>query len=121
MEKIIKFQTVVETAEYTKQAKICMDKQSRESFVDYIAKNPTAGSLITETGGARKIRWTSDSNQGKRGGTRVIYYYYDQTVPIFLFTAYAKSEKDTLSREDKKALRKIIDSIVETYKGEDHE
>ncbi len=64
-------QVVVETPEFIKQAARCMDKISWNGFIDYIAENPEAGDIIVGTGGARKIRWTGDSNKGKRGGVRV--------------------------------------------------
>lgn len=114
-------QTVVETPEYIKQTKSCMDEESRESFIVYIAENPLDGDLITETGGARKIRWTSDSHRGKRGGTRIIYYYHNENLPIFLFTAYAKNERVNLTSNEKKTLKKIIKTIVEIYGGQHHE
>ena len=110
------YQTVVETPEFIKQANLCMDEESREAFIDYIAKNPLAGELIPRTGGARKIRWTSDSNQGKRGGSRVIYYFHDEIMPIFLFTAYAKSQKDNLTASEENALKFIIKQLVASYK-----
>ncbi|HEX4044448.1 MAG TPA: type II toxin-antitoxin system RelE/ParE family toxin [Gammaproteobacteria bacterium] len=114
-------QTVVETPEYIKQANGCMDSTSRETFINYIAAHPLEGDLIPETGGARKIRWTSNSHQGKRGGARVIYYYHNDNMPIFLFTAYAKNERANLTSQEKKLLKKIIKSIVHTYGEEHHE
>lgn len=113
----IKLQTVVETPEFIKQAEKCMDNESKQSFISYIARNPLAGDLITGTGGARKIRWTSDSHQGKRGGARVIYYYYDQSVPIFLFTAYSKNQKANLTMKEKELLKSIIKQFIEIYRG----
>lgn len=80
-------QTVVETPEYIRQANNCMDEESRESFITHIAEHPLDGKLISGTGGARKIRWSSDSHRGKRGGSRIIYYYHNENMPIFLFTA----------------------------------
>lgn len=115
------YQTVAEMPEYIKQANSCMDEASRESFINYIAQNPLDGDLIQETGGARKIRWTSNSHQGKRGGARIIYYYHNQNMPIFLFTAYAKNERANLTKEEKKALKTIIKSIVKIYGGTHHE
>lgn len=56
--------------------------------------------------------------QGKRGGSRIIYYYYDESIPIFLFSAYAKNQQETLSANDKKELNKITKQIVEAYRGE---
>ena len=108
-------QTVVETPEFIKQAESCMDATSIKEFIDYIAKNPLDGDLIPGTGGARKIRWASNAHQGKRGGARIIYYYHDQNMPIFLFTAYTKNQKENLTMAEKATLHKVIKLIVNTY------
>jgi len=108
-------QTVVETAEFAKQAKVCMDDKTKQDFINFIAKNPLAGDLIQGTGGARKIRWQVDSHKGKSGGARVIYYYHDQNIPIFLFTAYKKNQKENLTTSEKSILKKIINMIVSEY------
>jgi hypothetical protein len=114
-------QTVVETPEFIRQSDSCMDNTSRESFVNYIAAHPLDGDIISETGGARKVRWTSNSHQGKRGVARIIYYYHNENMPIFLFTAYAKNERTNLTSQEKRLLKKIIKSIVHIYGEEPHE
>ncbi|WP_058517320.1 type II toxin-antitoxin system RelE/ParE family toxin [Legionella parisiensis] len=114
-------QTVVELPEFIKQSQSCMDEESKKSFIDYIAEFPLQGDLIVGTGGVRKIRWTGDSNKGKRGGVRVIYYYYDQTIPIFLLTVYGKNQKDNLTQEEKNIIKSIIGKIVDAYKENNHE
>lgn len=114
-------QTVVETLEFIKQADRCMDKVSRSGFIHYIAGNPLTGDVIVGTGGARKIRWTSDSHQGKSGGARVIYFYHNNAMPIFLFTAYGKNQRANLSNAERNALKSIIKQIVQLYAGENHE
>ena len=48
------------------------------------------GKLIPGSGGLRKIRWSA-KGQGKRGGTRIIYYFQKETGEIWLITIYAKS------------------------------
>ncbi len=108
-------QTVVETPEFIKQAKDCMDDKERQNFINYIAEYPLLGDLIQGTGGARKIRWQADAHKGKSGGARIIYYYHDQDIPIFLFTAYKKNQKIDLTATEKTALRKIIKLIVAEY------
>ena len=109
-------QTVVETPEFIKQAKECMDDDTRNQFIDFIAKNPLAGDIISGTGGARKIRWQVDSHRGKSGGARVIYYYHDEDMPIYLFTAYKKNQRENIPSAEKKILYKIIKLIVKAYK-----
>ena len=115
--KNIILQTVVETSEFAKQARVCMEDNVRIQFIDFIAKNPLAGDIIPGTGGARKMRWQSESHQGKRGGVRVIYYYHDEYMPIYLFTVYKKNQYENISAIEKEILYKIIKLIVKEYKG----
>lgn len=42
-------QTIVETPEFIKRAKDCMDDQSKEEFIGFIARNPLSGDLIPGT------------------------------------------------------------------------
>ncbi len=107
-------QVVVETPEFLKQAEKCIDDNSKNNFIDYIAKHSSAGEIITGTGGARKIRWSA-KNKGKKSGVRIIYYYHNRTLPIFLFTMYGKNMKANLSHAEKNVLKLIIDKIVKTY------
>lgn len=108
-------QVVVEMPEFIKKVGGCMDEKSRNSFINYIAANPEAGEIMMGTGGARKIRWAGNSYAGKRGGVRVVYYYHDSSIPIFLFTVYPKNEKDNLSQADRNTLKSIIKKLVKTY------
>ena len=108
-------QTVVETPEFIKQSAGLMDDALRKEFIDFIANHPQKGDLIIGTGGARKIRWSGHVNQGKSGGVRIIYYYHDEKIPIFLFTVYAKNQRANITAAEKNALKKIIQLIVKTY------
>ena len=114
-------QTVVETPEFIKQAYRCMDKKLWDGFIDYIAKNPLMGDVMVGTGGARKIRWSGHVNQGKSGGARIIYYYHDRSLPIFLFTAYGKNQRANLSQAESNALKSIIKQIIQAYGRENDE
>ena len=107
--------------EFIKQAQKCMDHISQESFIDFIAKKPMAGDIIVGTGGVRKIRWTGNSHQGKRGGVRVIYYYHNTSLPIFLFTVYGKNTKANLSKAECNRIQTLVKEIVQTYEGKNDE
>jgi hypothetical protein len=80
-----------------------LTEDEREAFVDYVAANPEAGDLIPETGGLRKVRWGRQGS-GKRGGVRVVYYFYDLDMPLYLITVYAKAAREDLSPEEKRNL-----------------
>ncbi len=66
-----------ETSVFTRQiSKLISDDAYRE-FQQALIFNPIAGDLIKGSGGLRKIRWRSATG-GKRGGIRVIYYWWPQ-------------------------------------------
>src|SRR6266700_4162576 len=92
--------SVVETPEFLAETRSLMDDEDRELLVEYLAYNPIAGDLVAGTGGVRKLRWALQG-RGKRGGARVIYFYYDADLPLFALTAYAKSERADLSQEER--------------------
>jgi hypothetical protein len=121
MEQGNRLHVVVETQEFKQQAGKLMSDTAKTEFIHYIAGHPQAGDIIQETGGARKIRWYKDQNTGKRGGVRVIYYYHNEHLPIFLFTAYGKNQQANLSRQERHELKTIIREIVQTYEEGRHE
>jgi hypothetical protein len=47
---------------------------------------------------------------GKRGGIRLIYYYWVRDA-VILLTAYPKNEKENLTNADKKEFRKLIENL----------
>jgi hypothetical protein len=103
---LVELVTVVETSAFTKQAAKVWSNEELDDFIYYIAANPKAGDLIPETGGVRKVRW-STSGSGKRGGARVIYFFYDRNAPIYLLMAYSKRTQENISPEAKTILREI--------------
>ena len=63
-----------------------------------LMKNPDAGAVIEGTGGLRKLRFAdARRGKGKRGGLRVIYYWWDSGLQFWLYTIYDKDERDDLS------------------------
>ena len=63
--------TVVETPEFLSVTRKLLDDEERAELVEYLAYNPSAGTIIPGTGGIRKLRWGLEG-RGKRGGARVI-------------------------------------------------
>ena len=69
--------------------------------MDLLAYEPTCGDLIPGTGGLRKVR-VGRGGSGKRGGARVIYYFYNADFPVLIMALYAKNEKADVSAQEKK-------------------
>ena len=76
--------------------------------------NPEAGDVIEGTGGLRKLRYGDPRRgKGKRGGLRVIYYWWDGGRQFWLFTLYDKNEMGNLSADEKKALKRMLKAELE--------
>jgi hypothetical protein len=65
-------------------------------------------------GGVRKVRW-SRSGTGKRGGVRAIYYFHDESMPLFLLTVYPKNQQDNLSAAELRARKQTVSTLRSTY------
>ena len=80
-------------------------------------KNPEAGDVITGTGGLRKVRHgDATRGKGKRGGLRIIYYWWEPKRQFWLFTLYDKDELDDLSPKEKAALKTLLKQELEERK-----
>lgn len=76
--------------------------------------NPEAGDVIEGTGGLRKLRYAdARRGKGKRGGLRVIYYWWLSGAQFWLFTLYNKDEMADLTAKEKKALKELIKKELE--------
>ena len=69
---------------------------------------------MTGTGGIRKLRWSAQG-KGKSGGVRVIYYYYNKSIPLFLLTVFGKGEKANLSKAESNELAKLTKLLKDSY------
>lgn len=103
-------QTVAETPTFTRQAEKLFSEEEKFELVSFLAEKPLAGDVIPDTGGVRKVRFAA-SGKGKRGGARVIYYFLDDSMPLYALLVYAKNEKAQLTPEDKRAASVLVEAI----------
>ena len=73
------------------------------------------GAVMRGTGGIRKMRFAFE-HSGKSGGVRVIYVDFEVYEKIYLITAYTKSEKDNLTKEERNELHRLVDIIERQLK-----
>lgn len=97
----------IESTVFTKQVRECMPDGEYAAMQEWLVARPDAGALIPGGGGLRKLRWAG-SGRGKRGGSRVIYYWASGRDVIVLFYLYRKNEAEDLSKDQIAALRKLV-------------
>lgn len=110
-------QTVIETPTFSRQADKLFAKEERAALIGFLAANPFAGDEIPGTGGVRKVRVPS-SGRGKRGGARVIYYVYDEVMPIYALLVYAKGARSDMTADQKRAVAALAATLKTAMRGE---
>lgn len=108
--------TVVEVEPFSRLAERIWAEEERLAFIDFIAWNADEGAVIPGLSGIRKIRWGREGI-GKRGGVRVIYFFFDDEMPVYLLRVYAKSEKADISAAEKKILKPFAELLKGLRKG----
>jgi mRNA-degrading endonuclease RelE of RelBE toxin-antitoxin system len=98
-----------ETAVFTRAIVDLLSDDEYSDLQGRLVVNPEAGDLIQETGGLRKLRWSQHRRgKGKRGGIRVIYYWYSEGPLLYMLLAYSKDERDDLAAAQKKLLAQLV-------------
>jgi mRNA-degrading endonuclease RelE of RelBE toxin-antitoxin system len=95
-----------------------LDDDAFRRLEDLLMKHPEAGDPMPDTGGLRKLRYAdARRGKGKRGGLRVIYYWWDAGFQFWLFTLYDKVEMADLTPQQRKALKAMIKAELEARRN----
>jgi hypothetical protein len=106
--------TIAELPEYIRTADKLFSESERQDVIRYLAEHPKAGDLMEGTGGVRKLRW-GRGGQGKSGGVRIIYYFHDEVMPLYLLTLFAKGDKANLSKAQRNELAGLVQLLVSIW------
>lgn len=106
---------VVETHEFRTQARKLLDENEIAVLISIVASDPAAGDVMTGTGGFRKLRFARQGS-GKRGGYRVVYFFYDARLPVMLVSVYAKNETENLTKEQRNQLAMVAAQIKQALR-----
>ncbi len=79
-----------------------------------LLRNPHAGDVIPGLLGLRKVRFADRRrHKAKRGGIRVIYYWWAGGSQFWLFTLYGKDVHDDLDEAQKQILRSLMRKLLQ--------
>ena len=107
--------TFVELPTFERFRQDYLDDDGLRGLQQMLLQNPEAGDVIPGTGGLRKVRFADTRRgKGKRGGLRVIYYWWLGGRQFWLFTLYDKDEMEDLTAKDKRILKTLLDQAIQT-------
>ena len=109
-------QTVAELPEFIRIADKLLNLNERQDLVRYLASHPKTGDLMEGTGGVRKLRWRR-GDHGKSGVVRVIYYFHDDKIHLYLLTLFAKGDRANLSKAERNELAELTGALVNIWKS----
>jgi hypothetical protein len=101
---------VVETEEFLADVKGVLSEEEHDDLIFYVALHPESGTVMPETGGLRKLRWAA-KGKGKRGGSRVNYYFHNIDAPLFLMAVFTKIIQTDLSARQRRALTRQLRAL----------
>ncbi len=99
---------IIETPIFTRRIQTILADDEYRLLQAQLVQKPDAGRIIPGSGGLRKLRWSA-SGRGKRGGARVIDYWFVSPEAILMLFAYPKNERDDLTPDQLKQLKKIVE------------
>jgi hypothetical protein len=104
----------VELPAFSRYRQVYLDDEAFRALQSSLLTKPEIGDVIEGTGGLRKMRLGDlRRGKGKRGGLRVIYFWWESGRQFWLFTLYDKNEFDDLSPTERKALRDMLKRELE--------
>lgn len=96
----------IELPAFERHRECYLDDEGFRQLQAELLENPAAGAVIPGTGGLRKMRFGDERRgKGKRGGLRVIYYYWTGGPEFLLFTLFDKDEMADLEPAERTSLK----------------
>lgn len=103
----------VELPVFTKLRPSYLNEEQYRKLQQVLLRIPDKGDLIQNTGGLRKLRFSDLRRQkGKRGGLRIIYFWWKKEHQIWLFTIYNKGEVSDLTSSEKNILQQLLKNEI---------
>ena len=107
--------TFIELPPFDRYRKAYLDDDNYRALQLLLLTNPLAGDVIRHTGGLRKVRFKdARRGKGKRGGLRIIYYWWEEGSQCWLLTIYDKNEMNDLTAKECRALSDLLSYTLKT-------
>lgn len=108
----------IEAPAFTRHVHEYLDDAGFVALQERLMASPASGDVMPGTGGFRKMRWADPRRgKGRRGGLRIIYFYFESERQIWLMTVYGKDEAADLTPKEKKALKAALEMELRARAG----
>src|SRR5580658_3542135 len=97
----------IEDHGFQKRRKGLMEDEELFRLMEWLAVHPESGKVIPASGGLRKVRWAAKGH-GKRGGVRIIYFWWISADRILLLDIYAKGDQANLGAAEIEELKRKV-------------
>lgn len=105
---------VVELPAFARHRADYLDDEAFRRLQVLLVAEPEAGAVLRGTGGLRKLRFTDERrSKGKRGGLRIVYFWWSEGRQIWLFTLFDKDEASDLTARQRELLRGMLKDELE--------
>lgn len=99
----------VELPAFSRHRALYLDDDGLRALQAALMANPEAGDVVEGTGGLRKLRFRDvRRGEGRRGGLRIVYFWWAPGWQFWLFTIFGKDEAADLTAPERRALRTRI-------------
>ncbi len=99
----------IELPAFERHREAYLSDKAFSALQNELMKAPEAGDEIQGTGGLRKLRFAdARRGKGKRGGLRIIYYWWSGGPQFWLFTVYDKDEMNDLTPDQRHMLKTLV-------------
>ncbi|HLK06104.1 MAG TPA: hypothetical protein VKT53_16830 [Candidatus Acidoferrum sp.] len=107
-----------EAPAFTRQVFSYLADDSYRELQHRLAVEPLLGDMMSGTGGFRKLRWADPRRgKGRRGGLRIIYYYFAADRQVWFMTLYDKDEASDFTPKERQILKSAIQVELETRRA----
>jgi hypothetical protein len=97
----------IEDQGFQKRRKGLMEDEELFRLMEWLAVHPESGKVIPASGGLRKVRWAAKGH-GKRGGARIIYFWWISANRILFLDIYAKGDQENLGAAEIEELKRKV-------------
>jgi hypothetical protein len=103
--------TLAEMEEYSVEADQWLSEEEHESLKEFLAFHPESGELVAGTNAIRLLRWPPKRAPGGQS-YRVVYFFWDLNMPLYLLAIYRKGERIDLSEGRRQQLANMIAELI---------